>query len=155
MNKIDLRYFFFHLDSFLRKNPILYICPSNTICWRVIDMRTSDRERGDGMAEAIRNKFIEVIKNRTKVKVTFFSKEDASPITRVCAPMDYGPSRRARDKSDRFHLWDYEGKRGPHIISIIADKVTGLEIVEDSFDPAKFVTWAPNWFIERDWGEFS
>ncbi|EMO38854.1 hypothetical protein [Leptospira noguchii] len=43
---------------------------------------------------------ISAIKSKKKVKLEFFSKEDAGKLIQICAPMDYGPSRRAHDKSD-------------------------------------------------------
>lgn len=53
--------------------------------------------------------FISGIGDRRKVILTFASKEDAGlHLTRTCAPMDYGPSRRTIDPSDRYHFWDYD-----------------------------------------------
>ena len=43
-----------------------------------------------------KTQFIEALHAQKKVRVKFLSKEDKSSITRVCAPMDYGPSRRAK-----------------------------------------------------------
>lgn len=57
------------------------------------------------------DKFIDAIHNRSKIQLTFYSKEDDATITRLTAPMDLGPSRRAHDKSDRFHFWDYESDK--------------------------------------------
>ena len=38
------------------------------------------------------DEFIQAIQTLQKVRVTFFSKEDGGFLSRVCAPMDYGPS---------------------------------------------------------------
>jgi hypothetical protein len=101
-------------------------------------------------------KFIAAIHSKHKVRLTFYSKEDKGPITRTCAPMDYGPSRRAiADKSDRFHFWDYDSDTGNHTLSLLPDQINLIEVLGDTFDPADFVTWSPNWFVVRDWGEFS
>ena len=44
--------------------------------------------------------FIDGIDNRNRVTLTFDSKEDSgAQLVRSCAPMDFGPSRRAKDKS--------------------------------------------------------
>ena len=100
--------------------------------------------------------FIRAIRLRQLVELAFFSQEDNAQLTRRCAPMDYGPSRRAKDQSDRFHVWDYESDVGPHTLSLLPDQVTGLRVLEEHFDPAEFITWAPiDWFVERDWGEYS
>jgi hypothetical protein len=59
--------------------------------------------------------FAGAIERKLKLRITFFSKEDRQFLTRVCAPMDYGPSRRAKDQRDRYHMWDYDSDSGkPH-----------------------------------------
>ena len=96
------------------------------------------------------------ITNRTKVVLTFFSKEDGDVLIRRCAPMDFGPSRRARDKSNRFHFWDYESDEHEHVLSLIPDQVVSIEATTEGFDRAEFVTWQPIvWFYPRDWGAYS
>lgn len=56
----------------------------------------------------MKDEFISAIRTKNKIRLTFHSKEDGHALSRVCAPMDYGPSSRAHDKSDRFHSWDYD-----------------------------------------------
>ncbi len=102
--------------------------------------------------------FIQAIRDTRKVRVTFFSKEDARNLVRICAPMDYGPSRRAKDKSDRFHLWDYDSDAKIHVLSLLPNQIVGIETLQDTFDPVEFVTWntaKSPWFVTRDWGAFS
>jgi hypothetical protein len=102
--------------------------------------------------------FIQAIRDCKKVRLTFFSKEDEGTLIRKCAPMDYGPSRRAKEKNDRYHLWDYESDTEQHTLSLNPEQVKGLDILEESFDPDEFVTWdtsASPWFVERDWGSHS
>ena len=99
--------------------------------------------------------FIDAITSLNKVTLTFFSKEDGHSLTRLCAPMDFGPSRRAKDKSDRFHFWDFTNDVGSHTLSLNPHQVQSIEILNDDFDPSEFVKWKPNWIISRDWGEYS
>jgi len=102
--------------------------------------------------------FIDAIASCNKVRLTFHSKEDEANLTRICAPMDYGPSRRAKDKSDRFHLWDYESDRKNHVLSLLPEQVISIERLDDVFSPDEFVTWdttTSHWFISRDWGKHS
>ncbi len=66
----------------------------------------------------MRDKFIDAIHSRSKIMLTFYSKEDNATITRLTAPMDFGPSRRAHDKSDRFHFWDYESDKKKIMFSV-------------------------------------
>jgi hypothetical protein len=69
--------------------------------------------------------------------------------------MDYGPSRRAKNKDDRYHLWDYESDTQNHVLSLLPHQVVGMEDAEENFEPLEFVTWTCNWFVVRDWGRFS
>jgi len=99
--------------------------------------------------------FISAIHSLIKVKVTFYSKEDSQLLTRTCAPMDYAPSSRAKDKSDRFHFWDFESDTKNHTLSLLPNQVKSIELLNETFNPSDFVTWTPNWTIKRDWGVFS
>ncbi len=56
--------------------------------------------------------FISAIHAKKKVRLTFYSKDDGGTIVRTCAPMDYGPSRRAHEKNDRYHVWDLRQRYG-------------------------------------------
>ncbi|MEB5477290.1 hypothetical protein [Acinetobacter pollinis] len=102
--------------------------------------------------------FKQAIKALKKVKITFYSKEDGHNLKRLCAPMDYGPSRRAHNKDDRFHLWDYESDKKNHTLSLLPIQVKEIEVLEESFDPSEFITWNVNtspWHYPRDWGQYS
>jgi hypothetical protein len=102
--------------------------------------------------------FIQAIHDKKKLRITFHSKEDGDLLTRVCAPMDYGPSRRTKEQNDRYHLWDYESDTKNHVLSINPEQVTKVEVLDGIFDPAEFITWdtgKSNWFVTRDWGQYS
>lgn len=99
-----------------------------------------------------KEQFISAIRNLKKIRLTFYSKEDGRDLVRLCAPMDFGPSRRANNKADRYHLWDYESDKKNHVLSLLPDQIKDMEFLADSFDPEEFVTWETNWFVERDWG---
>lgn len=99
--------------------------------------------------------FEAAIHSKHTVRLTFYSKDDHGLLVRTCAPMDYGPSRRAADKSDRFHFWDYDSDTKKHTLSLLPNQIKTIETLDKTFDPAEFVTWTPNWIIARDWGQFS
>jgi len=99
----------------------------------------------------MKNIFVAAIHSKNKVRVEFYSKDDSSVITRVCAPMDYGPSRKFKDGIDRYHLWDYDSDNGPHTLSLPDNQISKIEVMDDSFDPKEFVTWPENWIIPRNW----
>lgn len=102
--------------------------------------------------------FLDALKKRRKVRLTFYSKEDAGTISRSCAPMDHGPSRRARDKSMRYHFWDFDSDSGSHVLSLSANQIVALQVLDEPFEPGEFITWSTKkspWFVVRDWGRFS
>lgn len=102
--------------------------------------------------------FLEALQAKRRVTLGFYSKEDASVLTRSCAPMDFGPSRRAKNKDDRYHFWDYDSDTGRHTLSLVPDQVQSIQASDEEFSPAEFVTWSvaqSPWFVQRDWGEYS
>lgn len=103
----------------------------------------------------MKDEFIDAIHSKNKIRLTFHSKEDRQSLTRICAPMDYGPSTRANNKSDRYHSWDYDSDTAHHTLSLLPEQVISIEVLTATFDPAEFVTWQPNWIVQRDWGAYS
>lgn len=103
----------------------------------------------------MKESFIGAIHTKNKLRLTFYSKEDGHALIRTCAPMDYGPSSRAHNKSDRFHFWDYDSDTERHTLSLLPEQVISIEVLSATFDPAEFVTWRPNWVIMRNWGAYS
>jgi hypothetical protein len=100
--------------------------------------------------------FITALTGKKKVMLTFFSKEDGTHLRRTCAPMDFGPSRRAKDQSDRYHFWDYDSDTQRHVLSLLPNQVVTIEIIDESFDPGEFITWSPiSWFMPRNWEQYS
>ena len=98
---------------------------------------------------------VAAIHSKQKLRVTFYSKQDGAPVERTCAPMDLGPSRRAKDQSDRFHLWDYDSDNGPHPLSLPVDQVITIAPLTAYFEPSEFVTWSTissPWTVARNWG---
>lgn len=99
--------------------------------------------------------FIATIQSKKLIKVRFIS-EEKGMIERICIPFDFGPWRRKIETNpDRYHLYDLNSPEGEHNLSILPEQLISLEVLNDSFDPADYVTWTPNWFIKRDWGAYS
>lgn len=104
------------------------------------------------------NSFIQAIHDKKKIELHFFSKEDGRVIVRKCAPMDFGPSRRAKIPTDRYHLWDYESDEKQHNLPLLPNQIKEMKILDETFDPAEFIHWPfvpKSWHVQRDWGQFS
>lgn len=102
--------------------------------------------------------FLEALQQRNKVELIFFSKEDGTYLTRKCAPMDFGPSRRAKVPADRYHFWDYDSDKTRHTLSLLPTQIKSIRKLDEEFEPEEFITWnvaTSQWFIDRDWGTFS
>lgn len=102
--------------------------------------------------------FLAALKSKNKVKLTFYSKEDHQNILRTCAPMDFAPSRRTKNKSDRYHFWDYDSDTTSHTLSLLPDQVIEMKLLSEKFEPSEFVSWDTSiskWSVDRDWGEYS
>lgn len=104
--------------------------------------------------------FIAAIHTKRKIRITFNAEEGGGLITKVCAPMDYGPSRKFRDGIDRFHVWDFfpDAGKKPHPIPIEPLQVRSIITLDETFNPAKFISWNTaqcHWHVPRDWEQYS
>jgi hypothetical protein len=99
--------------------------------------------------------FLEGLDGYQKVSVTFYSQEDEQNLIRTCAPMDFGPTRIAKDGFDRYHFWDYDSDEGRHPLMLLPDQIVSIVILDSPFEPAEFITWKTNWHHPRDWGAYS
>lgn len=99
--------------------------------------------------------FLKGIQEKRYLSVDFVAKEDNILRNRKCVPFDYGASKRAKDKSDKFHFLDLSGPQGSHTLSILPEQVYKIELLNENFEPSDYVNWSPNWIVERDWGIYS
>ncbi len=97
---------------------------------------------------------MESINDKLIVRVTYVT-NDKRVLTRKCIPFDIGPSTKFKDKSIRFHFLDLNGPRGAHNLPLLPDRVLNIELTGSQFEPSKYITWKPKWFLKRNWGKFS
>jgi hypothetical protein len=57
--------------------------------------------------------FLRCLMGFTRIELLFFSQEDEGQLRRSCAPMDFGPSRRSWECSNRYHFWDFDSDEAP------------------------------------------
>jgi hypothetical protein len=101
------------------------------------------------------DQFIKGIDERQKVLLVFFSQEDGRNLERTCAPMDFGPTRTAKDDLDRYHFWDYDSDEVRHPLMLMPDRIVSITLLDEQFEPGEFVSWPPGWHYQRDWGDHS
>ncbi|MFZ3053338.1 MAG: hypothetical protein WA099_08005 [Sulfuricurvum sp.] len=100
--------------------------------------------------------FLRGIHEKRYLFVDFVAKEDGQLRKRKCVPFDYGESRKYRDGKDRFHFYDLDSPDGKHNLSLLPEQIQKLDVLNDVFNPADYVTWTPiNWIVKRNWGDCS
>ncbi len=104
----------------------------------------------------MKEKFLHAIDNKLKISITFNAKKKGQ-ITRECIPFDFGASQKidAINKIEKYHIWDLNSPDGPHNLALNPDEVIEIEVLNENFDPADYVTWQPKWIYKRDWGNKS
>jgi hypothetical protein len=107
---------------------------------------------------AAHQQFLDALAQKRRMSVRFLRKKEGRELTRICAPLDYGPLRGAVEKTDHYQFWDLEGKRKPLNIALADEEILEMTTLDETFDPAAIITWnfKPNaWNTPRDWAEFS
>lgn len=99
----------------------------------------------------MKQEFLEAITSTRLIELTFDSKS-SGVLTRTCAPMDYGPSRRSNSSEPKYHFHNVTSN---HPMPISEEQIKAMVVLEETFNPKEIVNWQPNWFISRDWGECS
>lgn len=77
-------------------------------------------------------------------------------IKRKAVPFDYGPIQSGKRAGEiSFNFFDVDSPSGPHTFSPTPENLLEIELLDETFDPADYITWDTNWHIARDWGEYS
>jgi hypothetical protein len=101
--------------------------------------------------------FVEAIRDKRKVKLTFFSEEDCCSQVKLFAPMDF-EQYHTEEESGRYYFWDFEKSANGAPLLLRPDQIISIRLHEETFSPAEFVTWDLDelpWFLGREWGRFS
>jgi len=95
------------------------------------------------------------IESRSKVQIDFVTK-DGELKTRLCIPFDFGPSRRNLNPNpELYHFFDLNSPDGQHNLSLEPRAIRSMKVTDETFDPGDYVKWKPNWFLPRNWDEWS
>lgn len=87
--------------------------------------------------------FVRAIKDNRKVKLVFLSDAGGNKAEKLCGPMLYSPSfagDETADESDCYYFWDFESGNGKHVLGFPSNKIVSMELTEQAFDPAEFIT---------------
>ncbi len=100
------------------------------------------------------NDFLSAIAETNLIELTFTS-NSKGVTTRICAPMDFGLWKRSSSTEVRYHFIDLSSSQGAHPLSIKADQILELNVLDEKFKPENLIHWIPEWHIARDWGIYS
>jgi len=98
--------------------------------------------------KSAKKEFVDAIRDKKRVKVIFYSQEEKRFLVRVCAPIDYGmdasvSGNASSTGAERLNFWDYEGKKegqtAAHTLSLRADQVRSMNVLDEFFDPSELV----------------
>jgi len=95
----------------------------------------------------------EAIGQKRKCYVRYKSDPEAPVETYLVAPFDVKPGKTPATRANDY-LWVYAYQHG-HVISLRLGRVLGVELSEETFDPAELIMdWEkkkPEWNVPRDW----
>lgn len=80
-------------------------------------------------------RFLEVLKDKKKVSVKFYSKADNGVLERICAPIRYGPGNENQDELNRYWVWDYATTTGTHVLGLVPQQIVDLQVLGECFEP--------------------
>ncbi len=83
--------------------------------------------------------YVKAIRDRKKVKLTFFSNEHGDIGDGLFGPIFYSPSA-AGDDSDCYYLWDFESGIGDNFLGLPPSQIARMELTKESFDFVEFFT---------------
>jgi predicted DNA-binding transcriptional regulator YafY len=93
----------------------------------------------------------EAIQNKRKCYVRYRPVPDEPVQSYYVAPLDIKPGNSAATKANDY-LWAYSYEH-ESLVSLRLDRIIGVELSEESFDPAEVLTPGkePEWNVAREW----
>jgi hypothetical protein len=83
--------------------------------------------------------FVKAIRDRKRVKLTFFSNEHGDIVDGLFGPIFYRTSRGEED-SGCYYLWNFESLTGKNFLSLPPSQILSMELTEEPFDLVEFFT---------------
>lgn len=116
--------------------------------------REQNRERRQSADIMIPNhaQFLDAIREKKFIRISFYSQPDAGTVDRECAPLDYGPETGAKDELNRYWIWDPTPTAGSNPLGLLPGQIVSLRVLGTDFDPEKLGVGARPWCVPRNWG---
>lgn len=85
------------------------------------------------------NIFVEAIRDKKKVRLTFLSEERGDSTKKLCGPVFYSASVVEKDLGC-YCLWDFESNTGNHFLALSPSQIVSMELTKEPFDLVEFFT---------------
>ena len=83
--------------------------------------------------------YVKAIRDKKKVKLTFFGNDPGDIGDGLFGPIFYSPSAMGED-SDCYYLWDFERGASDNFLGLPPSQIVSMELTEESFDLVEFFT---------------
>jgi len=81
--------------------------------------------------------FVQAVKDKKKIILTYFSGIQKLDLTKLCIPLHYSPSV-SQGEPDCYYFWDPEAEVGERMLGLETSKIRYIEISDESFNPADY-----------------
>jgi len=82
--------------------------------------------------------FMQAVKDRRKVIVTYFSGEYNLNLMKLCVPLHYSPPD-AAEESAFYYSWDSGGDVGERVLALRLYQIIYMELSDETFDPDEYI----------------
>jgi len=82
--------------------------------------------------------FMQAVKDRRKVIVTYFSGEFNLNLTKLCVPLHYSPPD-AGGESAFYYSWDSGGDVGERVVALRPSQIMYIELSDEFFNPSEYI----------------
>lgn len=83
--------------------------------------------------------FVKAIRDRKRVKLTFFGNEQGDIVDGLFGPIFYSTSS-GKEDSSCYYLWNFEGLTGKNLLGLPQSQIISMELTEEPFDFVEFFT---------------
>lgn len=84
------------------------------------------------------NVFMQAVRAKRKVIVTYFSGQYNLYLTKLCVPIHHSPADPA-EGSDCYYFWDSEGDTGERMLGFPPSQIVHMDLSDETFDPAEHI----------------
>lgn len=82
--------------------------------------------------------FIQAVKDKKKIILTYFSGQQYLYLTRLCVPVQFS-SADMEEGSECYYFWDSDADTGERLLALSPSQITNMVLSDETFDPADYI----------------